>query len=63
VRLTDPDGGRRTITLLGPWESDPEKDVLSNESEMAQALLGRKPGESVELAGVAHEIEAVEPYR
>ena len=33
-------GKRRKITILGPWDSLPEEDVLSNESELAQSILG-----------------------
>lgn len=36
----------RRIVLLGPWESNPDKDVLSYESPLGQALWGRKPGDS-----------------
>jgi len=64
VTLKEADSGEeRVLTLLGPWDSNPEADVLSNESEQAQALLGKKPGAKVELGGVAYLIEGAEPYR
>ncbi len=62
VSLTSAGGKKRTITILGPWESEPEKDVLSNESEMAQTLLGLEAGSSVELSGESFQIEAIEPH-
>ena len=37
-------GGKRVMTILGPWESKPEEDVISYESDLAKDLLGRKPG-------------------
>src|SRR5687767_15311827 len=37
VRLTGP-GGERTLTILGPWESKPEEDVISYESDLAKEL-------------------------
>ena len=49
----------KSITILGPWESEPEKDILSNESEMAQKLLGKKPGEDVELAGTGYTVDKI----
>lgn len=60
VVLTAADGSKRTITLLGPWESAPERDILSHESELAQKLLGRQPGDTVELPDGTFQIEAIE---
>lgn len=55
--------GKRTMTILGPWESQPEEDVISYESELAQDLLGRKIGETVEMGGESWTIESIEPFR
>jgi transcription elongation factor GreA len=35
--------------VLGAWDSDPEKRVISYQTAIGQALLGKKPGEMVEL--------------
>ncbi|MCB1057066.1 MAG: GreA/GreB family elongation factor [Acidobacteria bacterium] len=59
VRLVAGDEAR-TLTILGPWESKPEDDVISYESELAKQLLGKKVGESVTVSGSACEIEAIE---
>ncbi len=61
VRLVR-DRGERTIVILGPWESAPENNILSNESEQAQTLLGTKLGESVELSGTEYRVESIEPW-
>lgn len=60
VVLATPDGSRRAITLLGPWESDPERDVLSHQSELAQKLLGHQPGDTVDLPDGSFEITSIE---
>jgi transcription elongation GreA/GreB family factor len=63
VRFTSTNGGADQIyTILGPWESDPERDVLSNESELAQKLLGVKLGSRVELPAGSFHIAAIEPW-
>ncbi|HEV7518214.1 MAG TPA: GreA/GreB family elongation factor [Thermoanaerobaculia bacterium] len=62
VRLEGP-ARQRTITILGPWESQPEDDVLSYESDIAKQVLGRSLGDEVELAGHAYKIAAIEPYK
>lgn len=43
------DGDERQYTMLGAWDADPDKLILSYLSEMGQALLGKPEGESVEV--------------
>ncbi len=56
------DGERRTITILGPWDSKPEEDVLAYESDLAQSLLGKKVGDRVEAGGAAWEVASIDRY-
>jgi|CXWL01.1.fsa_nt_gi transcription elongation GreA/GreB family factor len=53
----------RAITILGPWDSKPEQDILAYESEMAQGLLGKKVGEIVSVGGEKFEVRAIAPWR
>ena len=65
VELVAVDGwrrGERTITILGPWDSKPEEDVLAYESDLARALLGKKPGETVEASGTTYEIGTIRAH-
>ncbi|NOX99803.1 MAG: hypothetical protein GXP30_08755, partial [Verrucomicrobia bacterium] len=41
--------GEDTYTILGAWDSDPDKGVLSYVSERAKTLLNRKIGDLVQL--------------
>lgn len=45
--LQGPDGSERRLTILGPWESDPEAGVISYESDLAGKILGKQVGDSV----------------
>jgi transcription elongation GreA/GreB family factor len=56
-------GKTRTMTILGPWESKPEEDVISYESEFARELIGKGVGAQVELSGETWTIVKIEPYR
>ncbi len=56
------DGARRTITILGPWDSKPEEDVLAYESDLAQSLLGKKVGDEVEAGGATWAITSIGSY-
>jgi len=60
VALATDDGESRTVTLLGPWESDPENGVISYQSDLGRALLGRKPGQGVEVGGTRYTVKAIE---
>jgi transcription elongation GreA/GreB family factor len=54
---------QRSLTILGPWESDPEAGVLSYQSDLAQALLGKKPGDTVTVEGDPWTVAAITPWR
>jgi transcription elongation factor GreA len=41
--------GSVTYSILGAWDSDPEKGILSYQTAIGQALLGKRSGEVVEL--------------
>ncbi len=55
---------RETFTILGAWDSDPDKGVVSYLTPVAQSLMNRKPGDEVvfELEGAQHRhrIESIE---
>jgi transcription elongation GreA/GreB family factor len=38
-----------TYTILGAWDGNPERHVISYQTAIGQALLGKKPGDSVTL--------------
>ena len=63
VALKGPKGAKRSITILGPWNSEPEKDILSNESELAMSLLGLKKGDAIEIGDASFSVVSIEPFR
>jgi len=50
---------RREVTILGPWESEPEKGVYSNESDVAKHLIGHATGDIVTFMGNDYQIESI----
>ena len=59
---------QESFTILGAWDSDPEKGVISYLSPVAQALLNHTPGEEVEFemdGGVRkrYRIDGIQPYQ
>ncbi len=63
VGLVTEEGTQRTFSLLGPWDSQPEKGTLSYESELARKLLGRRLGDLVRVGDTGYKVTAIEPYR
>jgi transcription elongation factor GreA len=50
VRLRDTDSKKdETYTILGAWDGDPERHVISYQTAIAQALLGHQVGDDVAL--------------
>jgi transcription elongation GreA/GreB family factor len=58
---------QESFTILGAWDSDPDKGVVSYLSPVAQALLNRKVGDEVEFeihgAIHRHRIERINAYK
>jgi transcription elongation GreA/GreB family factor len=50
---------RRDVTILGPWESDPEHGVYSNQSDVAKKLIGHAAGDIVSFMGNDYMIESI----
>lgn len=61
-------GKTETQTILGAWDGDPDKSILSYLSEMAKALIGKKVGDEAELPTDTHgtrkvKVVSIRPYR
>jgi transcription elongation GreA/GreB family factor len=46
VDVVDSRGSKVVYTILGPWDADPENNVLSFQSKFVQSMLGAKKGDS-----------------
>lgn len=68
VTLTDASGAEVEMTVLGAWDSDPDKKLVSYLSEVGKALVGRNPGDTVEVRDETTEqmqtltIKSIRPY-
>jgi len=68
VQATDLDTNQsENYTVLGAWDSEPEKGIVSYLSPVAQSLIGRKAGDEVEfeIHGVRHRhrIESIQAFK
>lgn len=64
VALKREDGKAKDYTILGRYEADLERQIISNESPIAQGILGKGPGESAVVetpeGAVKYEVISVE---
>lgn len=46
VEVADKKGACMCYTILGPWDADPDQNILSFNSKLAQAMIGKKKGDA-----------------
>ena len=47
VKVVDGEGDEQTYYLVGSHEADPRRGLISNESPIGRALMGKRAGEQV----------------
>jgi transcription elongation GreA/GreB family factor len=52
---------QETYTILGAWDGDPDRHVISYQTAIGQALLGKNPGEAATLPNGDVEVVSIEP--
>ena len=48
--------GEKTYSVLGEWDNDPERGVLSSKARLAVNMLGKKVGDQFELPGADGQV-------
>lgn len=66
VKLRDAESGKEeTYTILGAWDGDPDRNIISYQAAIGQALLAHKVGETVPIGtdgtGQRFVILAIDP--
>jgi transcription elongation GreA/GreB family factor len=62
LELRTSGGASRHLTILGPWESEPDHGVISYDSDLGQSLLGLEQGDRVLVDGEEHEVASIEAW-
>jgi transcription elongation factor GreA-like protein/transcription elongation GreA/GreB family factor len=62
VHCSDSKGEHLQYTLLGPWDADAERRILSLQSKLAQAMKGRSVGEKFEFQGETFTITGINNF-
>lgn len=59
VELQSASGKKESYTILGAWDSDPENNVLSYKTPLAQKLIGKAVGDEFNNGGDAWTIKSL----
>lgn len=51
-----------TLTLLGPWDSNPKEGVYSYQAPIGELLLGKAPGDIILWNDESWTVEKIEPW-
>ena len=63
VTLANASGSSIVYTILGAWDSAPEKNIISYQTPLAQSMIGRSVGESVTLPnGEVASVQSIQRY-
>lgn len=62
IKLENNRGEISTFTFLGPWDTDPDKNILSFNSKFAQALTGAKIGEQRQVQNEIWTVKEITSY-
>ncbi|MCI0447095.1 GreA/GreB family elongation factor [bacterium] len=62
IVLGQPGDKRMVLTLLGPWDSNPQQGIYSYQAKIGTILLGKLPGEKIEWNDENWVVEAIEPW-
>ncbi len=49
VTIVAADGAERTYTVLGEWDNDIERGIISSKTRLAESFMGKRPGDTVEI--------------
>ena len=61
VHLQTSEGESREFSIFGPWEADPDKNVISYLSPLGKALVGKKVGDEITLeSSIRYKVDKIE---
>ncbi len=62
VDVVDETGNKFQYSILGPWDADPDRNILSFNSKLAQAMIGKKRGEDFQFKEEKFRIIGLNSY-
>lgn len=62
VTVSGKNGVSMIFTILGPWDANPEENILSFQSKLAQSMVGCRVGDTFEFKGEEFSIKEIRSF-
>ena len=62
IDAMDPQGKKVTYTILGPWDADVDKNILSFQSKLALSMIGTRIGEKFKFRDDEYTVVGLRSY-
>lgn len=62
VEVESPRGEKLVYTILGPWEADADKNILSFQSKLAQSMIGCRKGDTFQFRDEEFKVNSLKSY-
>ena len=62
VELINAEDEKVTYTILGPWDADPDQNILSFQSKLAETMLGLKKGDKLSFKDEEYTVQDIRSY-
>lgn len=62
VSISTKEGKTDTYTILGPWDADADKNILSFQSKLAQSMIGRKVDDKFTFRDEQYKIDKINSF-
>jgi len=62
VELEDSEGNKIIYTILGPWDTNPEDNIISYQAQFAQAMIGKKSGDQFIFRDREYRVVAIKDF-
>lgn len=62
VSLINEKGKQQLYTILGPWDADPDKGILSFQSQLAMSMMGYKVNDSFSFKNDKYTVQEIKSY-
>ncbi len=62
AELVNSQGEKLTYTILGPWDADPDRNILSFQSKLAQEMRGLKSGDKFTFRHETYTVSSIQSF-
>lgn len=62
LEIIDSKGKKSAYSILGPWDANPDENILSFQSKLAESMLGKKVGDHFRFKDEEYTIQSIKSF-